>query len=100
MPIYANQKTQDVKDKLINMGCKLYNKGEMFYSGCLLDIPQNFKIAKGLTKEQGVYRLRTIMSDGTILLEDNCGSQFYTTAKNLVVASCKKHKKNKQLANC
>lgn len=89
MPIYANKKTQDVKNKLIEMGCKLYNKGQIFSSGCLVQIPNDFKGGKNVYPK-GMYKLRTIKSRGEVLLENNNGIEIVTSAKNL--AEAKFHK--------
>ena len=91
MPVYANKKTQDVKDKLINMGCKLYNKGEMFYSGCLLNIPKDFKAGSN-TYPAGIYKLRTIKSDGKIKLENSEGKEINSSAVYLTEANFSKYK--------
>ncbi len=108
MPIYANIKTQDVKDKLLALGCKLYNKGEMFYSGCLIEVEKPFNATvyyketdengkdKTISVKQevpaGIFKLRTIMSNGAIKLENNCGMEILSSAKVLVEANMKKYK--------
>ena len=89
MPIYANIKTQDVKNKLIEMGCKLYNKGQMFYSGCLLEIPEDFKAGSN-THPAGIYKLRTMKSDGQVKIENNSGVEISTSATHLVNAKFRK----------
>ena len=91
MPIYANQKTEEVKEKLQEMNCKLYKKGMMFYSGCLVDIPKEFNAGKN-TCPAGIYKLRTIKSKGDILLENSAGIEINTSAKNLVEANFSRHK--------
>ena len=91
MPVYANKKTQDIKDKLISMGCKLYNKGEMFYSGCLLNIPNEFKAGSN-TYPAGIYKSRTIISDGKIKIENNNGIEILTSASYLAEAKFSKYK--------
>lgn len=89
MPVYANIKTSEVKEKLQNLGCKLYNKGEMYYSGCLIDVPNNFKAG---SKEcpAGVYKLRTITAQGQIKLENNSGIEILTSTPYLTFAKFKK----------
>ncbi len=89
MPVYANIKTQDVKNKLLEMNCKLYNKGQMFYSGCLVEVPVEFK-AGANTYPAGIYKLRTIMFNGAIKLENNSGIEIVTSAVNLANANFKK----------
>lgn len=89
MPVYSNIKTTDVKDKLQNMGCKLYNKGQMFYSGCLVDIPKPFK-AGSKEYPAGRYQIKTIRSDKVAELEDACGNKISTNVKYLVPAEFKK----------
>ncbi len=92
MPVYSNKKTQSVKDKLIQMGAKLYAGGQTFYSGCLISIPKDFKAGSN-THPAGVYKLRTIMSDsGQIKLENNNGIEILTSAKNLVDAEFLRYK--------
>lgn len=91
MPIYSNKKTQDVKDKLEQMGCKLYNRGEMYYSGCLINIPNEFLSRSG-KKQSGIYKLRTIKEKGEILLEDSNGNEIWTTPLNLTQAKFYKYK--------
>ncbi len=91
MPIFANKSTKEVKEKLMDMGCKLYNGGEVFYSGCLVEIPNDFK-AGALNYSKGIYKTRTIMSDGKIKLENNIGQEILTSAKNLATAEFHKLK--------
>ena len=85
MPIYANIKLQDVKNKLTEMNCKLYNKGQMFSSGCLVQIPNDF-IGGQQTYPKGIYKIRTIIYTGQIKLENNNGVEIVTSAKNLAQA--------------
>lgn len=109
MPIYANKKLQDVKDELIDRGCKLYNKGEMFYSGCLIEIHEGFEASiysiitdengkekkisqKGIVKS-GIFKLRTIKSEGSILIENTSGIEILTSVNKLVLLKFKKFKK-------
>ena len=90
MPVYSNKKTQEVRDKLVEMGCKLYAGGQMFYSGCLVNIPNDFK-AGAATHPAGVYKLRTIKSKGDVKLENNNGIEIDSSVKNLTDANFKKH---------
>lgn len=93
MPIYSNKKTQDVKNELINMGCKLYRNGEMFYSGCLIEVPDDF-VAQNVERKAGVYKLSTIQANGGIKLKDTNGIDFIVMAHVLVKANMKKYNKN------
>lgn len=108
MPIYANMKKQDVEDKLLTLGCKLYNKGEMFYSGCLVEVEKPFEATvyyketddngkdKIISVKQevpaGIFKIRTIMSDGTVKLENNCGLEILSSAKVLTTLNFKRYK--------
>lgn len=94
MPIYANKKTQDVKNELLDMGCKLYNKGEMFYSGCLVEIPEDFKGGSNIYPS-GIYKLRTITEAGQIKIESSTGNEILTSASYLAIANFKKYKNKK-----
>jgi len=91
MPIFANKSTKEVKDALIDTGCKLYNGGEVFYSGCLVEIPNEFK-AGAITYPKGIYKVRTVMTDGKIKLENNIGQEILTSAKNLTMSGFYKSK--------
>ena len=91
MPIYANIKTSEVKEKLIKMGCKLYNGGEIFYSGCLVDVPQEFNAGK-TTFPAGIYKLRTIIGNGQVKLENSCGIEISTSVTNLSSINFKKYR--------
>lgn len=91
MPIFANKATKEVKEKLLNMGCKLYNGGEVFYSGCLIEIPKDFK-AGAVTYPKGVYLLRTVEKTGQTKIENNSGIQIRTSTNYLVNAEFKKLK--------
>ncbi|MBQ7450727.1 hypothetical protein IJS77_04855 [bacterium] len=108
MPVYANKKTSEVKQKLLDIGCKLYKKGMMFTSGCLVEIPKDFdanvyyhKIDengkdklipnKELVKN-GIFKVRTIMSNGAIKLENNCGQEILTSVSVLTNIEFKKYK--------
>ena len=90
MPVYSNKKTQEVRDKLVEMGCKLYAKGMMFYSGCLVNIPKDFK-AGAVTHPAGVYKLRTIKSNGVVTIESSNGIEISSSAKNLTDAEFTKY---------
>jgi len=74
------------------MGCKLYRGGEMFYSGCLLEIPNEFRAGSN-TYPADIYKLRTIISNGVIKLENADGAEIVTSATYLVKAGFKKHNK-------
>ena len=82
MPIYSNKKLSEVREKLEQMGCKLYNKGELFYSGCLINIPKEFSAGKNIYPA-GVYKVRSIRSDCVAKLENKCGVEITTSAKYL-----------------
>ena len=106
MPIYANQKLDEVKEKLEQMNYKLYKKGMKFYSGCLIEVDKEFEGTAYYTitdengKEKqvpnreilpaGKYILRTIKRDGEIKLEASTGIEIVTRAKNLVDSNFKK----------
>ena len=90
MPVYSNKKTQEVRDKLVEMGCKLYAKGLMFYSGCLVNIPKDYK-AGSVTHPAGVYKLRTVTEAGQIKLESSSGIEILSSAKNLTDAEFTKY---------
>ncbi len=85
MPIFANKSTKEVKENLTKTACKLYNGGEVFYSGCLVEIPNDFKAGKS-TYPKGIYKLRSIKADGVIQIENDIGQEILTSAKNLVEA--------------
>lgn len=106
MPIFANQKLDEVKEKLEQINCKLYKKGMMFYSGCLIKVDKEFEgtayytttgengkekqITNKETLPAGVYKLRTLMSDGKAKLESPTGTEILTSAKNLTNSEFKK----------
>ena len=54
------------------MGCKLYNGGEMFYSGCLVDIKDDFTSSDKINSK-GIYVICSLRSDGYIQLKNNLG---------------------------
>ena len=106
MPIYANIKKSDVTEKLLNMGCKLYNKGQMFYSGCLVANKKPFTasvyykvkdengnekaVPVKQTVDPGIFKLRTIMLNGAIKLENTCGLEILTSANSFTTSEfCK-----------
>ncbi len=91
MPIFANKSTKEVKEKLMDMGCKLYNGGEVFYSGCLVEIPNDFKAAE-ITFNKGIYKLKTIIKTGVVKLENNIGEEITSSIKNLSIAEFHKLK--------
>ncbi len=91
MPIFANKSTKEVKEKLMDTGCKLYNGGEVFYSGCLVEISNDFK-AGALNYPKGIYKLRTMTEAGQAKLENNIGQEILTSAKNLATAEFHKLK--------
>ncbi len=66
MPVYSNIKLDEIKRKTSKMNCTLYNKGMMFYSGCLINIPNEFetqvfimisKMKKGMLKQKLLEKL-------------------------------------------
>ncbi len=89
MPIYSNIKTQEVKDKLQSLNCKLYRGGQVFYSGCLIEVPQDFKGGSN-TYPAGIYKVRTIKAKGDVKLENSTGQEVLTSATYLVAADFKK----------
>ena len=91
MPIYANQKLSEVKEKLLAMNCKLYKKGMMFTSGCLVNIPNDFKGGAN-TYPAGIYKLRTIIENGQVKIESSTGIEIVTSVKYLTDVEFKKHK--------
>lgn len=109
LPIYANQKDSDVKSYIEQNGCKLYKKGMKFYSGCLIQINKDFEATAYYTQtdengndkpiptkeklQAGVYKLRTMMIDGTVKLESSTGIEILTSAKVLVEADFSKFSK-------
>ncbi len=102
MPVYSNIKLDEIKEKLQKMNCTLYNKGMMFYSGCLINIPNEFEASvyydikdeEGNVKTKavretvpaGIFKLRTMASDGTTKIENNNGVEILTSAPNLAKA--------------
>lgn len=108
MPIYSNIKMSDVRDKIINLGCKLYNGGDMFYSGCLISIPKSFEanvyysiidengkeklIPQKETVPEGIFKIRTIMSNGQIKIENSSGNEILTSATVLVNTKFQRYK--------
>lgn len=94
MPIYANKKTQDVKNELINMGCKLYQGGEVFRSGILVHFDKDFSVKDEIFKA-GIYRLRTIREDGYAEIESNIGQKKVINLEILTDAGFKKYKEGK-----
>lgn len=110
MPVYANKSTKEVREQIEQMGCKLYNNGELFYSGCLINVLNDFEAnvyyiiidAQGKNKlvpqkefvKSGIFKVRTIMSDGTIKLENNSGQEILTSASVLVSKKFKKYKED------
>lgn len=91
MPLYANKNTKESIDDLLNKGCRLYADGTVFYAGCLIQIPKDFK-AGANTHSAGVYKVRTIQSNGQIKLESSNGIELSTSANNLVQAEFVKQK--------
>ncbi len=90
MTIYSNQKNTDVNDILENMGCKLYRKGEIYYSGCLINVCDDFIGGKN-TFKKGLYKIRSINGAGVAWLIDNSGVEVLTNVKYLVQAKFSKY---------
>ncbi len=102
MPVYSNIKIDEVKEKLQKMGCTLYNKGMVFRSGCLINIPnefqasvyRSFKDEEGNTEIKpvketvpaGIFKLRTIKSGGSAEIENDNGIKIAIGVPNLVKA--------------
>ncbi len=83
--VYVHEKTDNIKQSLLDSGYKLYRDGLLFYPGCQIFIPFAFKAGK---KELpgGLYKSRTVRADGIVLLENNNGEEFHTNIKYLVEA--------------
>lgn len=92
-PLFANKKTQDVKNELINMGCKLYHGGEVFRSGILVHFDKDFSV-KDEIFNAGIYRLRTIRTDCIAKIETSTGKEYLINLSILVNAGFKKYKEN------
>ncbi|GBR72910.1 CRISPR-associated protein Csn1 family [Candidatus Termititenax aidoneus] len=77
--IYSNQNKQEAKEKMNQQGFKLYRNGEMFYPGCLVYIPQEFRVGKN-DYQPGIYKFVRVENSkkGLILLEDNNGLPILT----------------------
>ncbi len=88
-PIYANQKKTEAIKQLQNEGFELYRKGEMFYSGCLVNIPKEFICGKS-NFPSGIYLLKSLWTDGPAKLELNNGVEIISSAKNLAEAKFRK----------
>ena len=61
----------------------------MFYSGCLINIPNDFKAGKNVCCK-GVYKLGSIWEKGPAEIISNCGIKILTSAANLVAADFSK----------
>lgn len=106
MPVFSNIKLQDIKDKLLTMNCKLYKNGMKFYSGCLVNIPNDFngtvyyeqtdnegnvkKVPTNETVTGGKFKLKTVQENGQIELENPNGLKIKTSAVKLVAADFSK----------
>lgn len=108
LPVYSNIKTSEAEEKLQKMNYTLYNKGMMFYSGCLVNVPNKFQAsvyydfrddngniktkAVRETVPRGIFKLRTIKSSGETKLENTNGLEIVTSAAHLVKAKFYKPK--------
>jgi len=108
MPVYSNIKMSDVRNKIIDLGCKLYSGGEMFHSGCLIDVPNSFEATvyypaidengkeklkpQRETVPEGIFKVRTIKSDGEVKLENSSGNEIVTRATVLANVKFQRHK--------
>lgn len=83
--VLVHEKTQAIKQALIDQGFTLYRDGALFYPGCTVFVPKPFK-AGSKTAVAGLYKSRTIRSDGYIKLETPNGEELLTNIKYLVEA--------------
>ena len=81
--IYSNISYRSVKKDLKDNQLKLYKNGMLFYSGCLIEVPENFLAGKE-ELNKGIYKLTTIRSDGVVKIETLNGKDFLTSIKNLI----------------
>lgn len=86
MPVYANKSTKEVRETLQEMGCKLYRGGEMFYSGCLVELSKDF-IGSGKTYTKGTYILCSIRADGYVQIKSNVGEVLKPIHARILVDS-------------
>lgn len=86
-PVYAHEKERHVRERLANRGVRLYQDGTLFYSGCLLYIPQEFK-AGAHTLPAGLYKLNTMKSSGSVKIETENGSNYLSSIQYLTDAEC------------
>lgn len=87
-PIFANKKTQDVKDELIESGYKLYRGGEVYRSGILIQTIKEFCL-KGEILPANIYKLRTIKSDGRAKIENSIGNEYLVNLSLLIDSGMK-----------
>jgi CRISPR-associated endonuclease Csn1 len=87
-PMYAHQKKQDALNELRAKGLKLYNNGEVYYSGCTIHLDHDLVTPK-TRFSAGLYKLRTIKTKGTAILEDSQGIEILTSIKQMMDAKFK-----------
>ena len=86
LPIYANQNLKEVLEYAKQQNLQLYLDGKMFYSQCLVNVPNDFYAGKNTVKA-GIYKIRTIITSGQVKLESATGDEILTSIKNLVNAN-------------
>ncbi|MEI8390782.1 MAG: type II CRISPR RNA-guided endonuclease Cas9, partial [bacterium] len=87
IPIYSHLSLKKTTQQIKNKNLELYKKGKMFYSGCLINIPEDFKDSKGNIKKAWKYELKTIKSNGQVELKSLDGEPISTSVINLIVAN-------------
>lgn len=83
--VLVHEKLSSVKEKLIQSKYTLYKEGMLFYSNCLIFIPKPFKAGK-LELSGGLYKSRSLKSNGDAKLENSNGEEFLSNIKHLVEA--------------
>ena len=82
--IYVFDSVPQAIEELETKGLEVY-RSKPFYSGCLLQIRQDFKAGKTI-QLAGTYELKSIRSDGVIELKDPNSNKFLTSVKYLIEA--------------
>lgn len=96
-PLYCYESKKEVFKELKDKGYKVYTK-DIFQTGCYIFIPEPF-MGGANEYSNGVYKLRTIISDGKVKLESGEGQKIASSVKNLINAKFQKLKiKNYELS--
>lgn len=84
-PVYGHMKLAEARKQAKEKG-PLYQDGLLFYSSALISIEKAFALSNGNLLKAGVYKLRTIKSEGIAVIESHEGTEYLVSINKITEA--------------